>query len=206
MSKQISHKRSEQLRACLAQEAARMFAEEGVRDYRLAKRKAAERLGLDDIQQRGILPTNVEVEAALTEYLRLFQGDEQNERLRELRQAAAEAMHLLAPFSPRVVGGVLDGNATLHSDIGIHAFADMPEAVYMHLMDRGIPVDIDERRLRRANGSQADYPVYRFIAGDVGIDITVFGMHEKGHAPKSPVDGKPMKRGSLADLEALLAT
>ncbi|MDQ2070212.1 hypothetical protein [Natronospira bacteriovora] len=206
MARSLSPKRSEQLRSRLAQEAARILAEEGVRDYLVAKRKAADRLGLGGSQQRGLIPNNVEIESALTEYLRLFQGEEQEEHLREMRQAAAEAMKLLKPFSPRLVGGVLDGNATLHSDIGIHVFADMPEAVYMHLMDKGIPVDIDERRLRRANGNHADYPVYRFIAGDVGIDITVFGIHERGHAPKSPVDGKPMRRGTLADLEALLAT
>lgn len=205
MPKVISQKRSEEIRFRMAREAARILAEEGVRDYLLAKRKASERLGLERAQQRRVMPTNVEIESALNEHLRLFHGDTQPERLRELRETAIEAMRLLADFGPRLVGGVLDGSATLHADVTLHVFAEMPESVYLHLMDQGIPVEIDERRLRQSNGQHAVYPVYRFVAGDIRVDITVFGIHEKGHAPRSPIDGRPMKRAGLADVEALLA-
>ena len=58
-------------RHLLAQEAARIMAEEGVRDFRFAKRKAAERLGFDPRSLH--LPTNLEVEQALAEHQRLFQ-------------------------------------------------------------------------------------------------------------------------------------
>lgn len=205
MPKSSSHRRSEELRSRMAQEAARILAEEGVRDYLLAKRKASERLGLERAQQQRIMPTNREIEDALNEHLRLFHGDTQPERLRQLREAALQGMRLLKEFSPRLVGGVLDGSATLHADVSIHVFAEMPEAVYMHLMDTGIPLELDERRLRQSNGQHANYPVYRFMAGDVCMEITVFGLHEKGHAPRSPIDGRPMKRGNLATVEALLS-
>ncbi|MCP1728008.1 hypothetical protein J2T60_002008 [Natronospira proteinivora] len=204
MPKASFDRRGEELRHRMAQEAARILAEEGVRDYLMAKRKASERLGLDRAQQRRIMPTNVEIESALNEHLRLFHGDTQPERLRELRAAAVEAMHLLRDFSPRLVGGVLDGSATLHADVCLHVFAEMPEAVYMHLIDSGIPADIDERRLRQSNGKHDQYPVYRFLAGDISLDITVFAMHEKGHAPRSPIDGRPMKRANLTTVKALL--
>jgi hypothetical protein len=46
----------------LAEEAARIILEEGVRDYGLAKRKAADHLGMTG---RPELPTNTEVETAL---------------------------------------------------------------------------------------------------------------------------------------------
>jgi len=198
-------RRGEELRHRTAQEAARILAEEGVRDYLVAKRKASERLGLDRSQQRRVMPTNIEIESALNEYLRLFYGDTQPERLRQLREAAVEAMQLLSDFSPRLVGGVLEGSATLHADVSLHVFAEMPEAVYMFLIDSGIPADIDERRLRQSNGRHVQYPVYRFMAGDISLDITVFGLHEKGHAPRSPIDGRPMKRANLKAVRELLA-
>jgi len=61
MSKRMNP-RAEHLRLALAQEAARIMSEQGIDDYRLAKRKAAERLGATDI---AVLPKNSEIEAAL---------------------------------------------------------------------------------------------------------------------------------------------
>jgi hypothetical protein len=52
------HARVEQQRLGVANEAARIMREEGVRDYLLAKRKAAQRLGITD---RGALPGNDEI-------------------------------------------------------------------------------------------------------------------------------------------------
>ena len=59
-------------RILLAQEAARIMADEGVRDFRLAKRKAAERLGLP--VNGTLMPRNTEIEQALIDHQRLFNG------------------------------------------------------------------------------------------------------------------------------------
>ncbi len=201
----MSRRRSEELRQRLAQEAARVLAEEGIRDFFAAKRKAMQRLAIDRSQSRGVMPNNVEIEAALNEHLRLFQSDSQPDRLRKLREVAIQAMRLLESYSPRLVGGVLDGSATLHAGVNLHVFADTPELVLMHLLDQQIPVDTDERRLRRQDDSYADYPVYRFLAGDVSVDITVFPDRERGQPPRSPVDGGPMRRAGLEEVEGLLA-
>ena len=53
----------------IAQEAARLMSEHGIRDFHHAKRKAAERLGIADTQS---LPRNAEIEQALREHQRLF--------------------------------------------------------------------------------------------------------------------------------------
>jgi hypothetical protein len=60
---------TERARLVLAQEAARIIVDHGVRDYRVAKQKAAERLG---VGSRGSLPGNTEIEAAVAEHLQLF--------------------------------------------------------------------------------------------------------------------------------------
>ena len=58
----------------LAVEAARIIQEEGLTDFRGAKAKAAERLGLG---RNAPLPDNAEIEAALAERTRIFHGDTQ---------------------------------------------------------------------------------------------------------------------------------
>jgi len=45
------------------------MAEHGIRDFLAAKRKAAERFGVVD---SAVLPKNIEIEAALAQYQRLF--------------------------------------------------------------------------------------------------------------------------------------
>src|SRR5687767_10281158 len=101
-----NHERGAQLRRAIAQEAARIMSEQGIEDFLLAKRKAADRFGVSDAS---VLPKNTEIEAALEEHHRLFDGDKHHGTLRELRRVALRAMKLLAEFQPRLVGPVLTG-------------------------------------------------------------------------------------------------
>lgn len=191
------------LRRTLANEAARLIAEEGVRDYLQAKRKAALRFGVSE--RDGGFPTNQEIEEALNEYQRLFQADTQPQALLELRRAARQAMMLFADFEPRLVGPVLTGTANRHSPVQLHLFAEAPERVVMHLIDREIPFETQEKRFRLTSGQHEEYPAYRFLAGEIAIEAAVFPATGIRQSPASPLDGKPMKRASLAELELLLA-
>jgi hypothetical protein len=190
-------------RRLLTQEAARIMSEEGVRDFLFAKRKAAERLGFDPRSLH--MPTNIEVEEALAEHQRLFRSDTQPNQLRQLRQTAREALRLFETFNARLVGPVLSGTASEHAIVYLHVFTDAPEQVAVFLMEKGIPYESAARKLKSGAGVQHEYPVYKFVAGDVPIEVTVFAYDGIREAPMSPVDGRPMKRGSLRDLDLLLA-
>jgi len=193
--------RSLQVRYGVAQEAARIMREQGIKDFLLAKRKAAERLGISD---RTSLPGNDEIAAALTEQQRLFGGAAYPARLRALRETAGQAMDMLREFEPRLVGSVLSGAITEHSDVNLHVFSDTAEAVAMRLMDQGIPYEMNERRIRYPSERIEQLPSFRFIAGDVSVEATVFPVHGLRQAPSCPVDGRPMQRARLPDLRALL--
>ena len=95
----------------VAQEAARLMSEHGIRDFHHAKVKAAERLGILEAQA---LPRNNEIEEALREHQRIFHADSQPVLLQERREAAIEAMRFLERFEPRLVGAVLDGLSLIH--------------------------------------------------------------------------------------------
>ncbi|HVC37442.1 MAG TPA: hypothetical protein VNF46_03465 [Gammaproteobacteria bacterium] len=195
--------RTDDLRHLLAQETARILAEEGVRDFRFAKRKAAERLGFDARSLH--LPTNLEVEQALTVHQRLFRADSQATHVYQLRQTARQAMCMLNGFDARLVGSVLAGTASDHAIIYLHVFSDVPEQVAIFLMEKHIPYEISARKLKSGAGVQREYPVYRFVAGITPIELTVFSVDGIREAPSSPVDGRPMRRASLRELDALLA-
>jgi hypothetical protein len=189
------------LRQALAQEAARIMSQQGIDDYGLAKRKAAERLGATDI---AVLPKNTEIEAALEAHHRLFEFNTHSTALSALRATALQAMHLLQRFEPRLVGPVLSGTASAHSEITLHLFAEGAESVALHLVEQGIPHRIGARRMRYEPDRLVAYPVVQFVAGDKEIDAIVFPLNGIRQSPSSPVDGRPMRRADTAELESLL--
>ena len=192
---------ADELRRHIATDAARIMAEEGVRDFQTAKRKAAARLGLPETRN---LPGNDEVDSALQQHLRLFHGGRVAQSLRRLRELAAEAMRFLSRFEPRLVGPVLSGSVTGAAEIEIHLTADTPEEIGVWLQEHGIPYELTDRRLRFGGDRQEAFPAYRFTADDVPIELCVFDRRAVREAPLSPVDGKPMKRANLRELENLL--
>jgi len=192
--------RSDHLRSAIAQEAARLMAEHGIQDYLVAKRKAAERYGVVD---GPLLPKNTEIEAALMSRQRLFGGNAHVSSLQQQRRVALEAMQLLLPFEPRLVGSVLAGTATEYADIQLHLFADSAEVVCMHLMDRRYAYEVLERRVRLTAERQVPVPTIRFDMGDETIEAFVFPRDGIRQAPTSPVDGRPMRRAAIQEVSEL---
>ena len=192
----------ERLRARVAQEAARIIAEQGIENFGQAKRKAGARL---NIRGRAALPTNTEIERALVEYQSLFGRDEHLERIERLRRAALTAMNTLAEYSPRLVGPVAAGTAGEGAAVNLHVFTDTPEDILFALEHSGHGVHSYQRRLKNGPKDVATYPGYAFFLDDVVVEATVFPVDGLRQAPCSPVDGRPMKRMRPEKLEKLLA-
>lgn len=188
-----------QARQRIAHEAARLMVERGIRDYQLAKRKAAEQLRGNSRD----LPRNDEIERERDTYRRLFDGDGQSRRLDAMRRHALEAMRLLEPFRPRLVGPVLSGAVDRHSEICLHLFSDPPEDVAVFLLESRIAHDQGEARVRFHAGEHVRLPAFRFIAGGSPVELIVFSARVRRRVPLSPVDGRPMRRAKLAEVAAL---
>jgi hypothetical protein len=200
MPKKFSQ-RTEDLRHALAREAARIMAEQGIGDFLQAKRKAADRLGVHD---NAVLPKNTEIEIALREYQRLFGGGSHGDTLKNQRRAALQAMNLLNEFEPRLVGPVLTGTATDHSDINLHLFADRAESVAIRLMEIGVRHEVYERRVKMDAERSRSFPAMRFEASGRVVDATVFPVDGIRQSPYSPVDGRPMKRADAREVTSLI--
>ncbi|EIM01012.1 hypothetical protein RHOFW104T7_00975 [Rhodanobacter thiooxydans] len=196
-----AHDRLQRNRLRVAQEAARLMSEHGIRDFHHAKLKAAERLGILDAQA---LPRNLEIEQALREHQRLFLADRQPQLLRQRREAAVEAMRFLAAFEPRLVGSVLEGTADAHSAVCLHVYSDDPEAVVLYLREHGVPIETQVRRLRYSRDEQPEYPVLLFAADELPFDLTVLPRDALRQAPLDRTDDRPMRRASLTQVQMLL--
>lgn len=192
---------NDRARRVLAQEAARIIVDHGIQDYRVAKTKAAERLGLSE---RGSLPGNGEIEAAVAEHLMLFRPDTHTTLLQSLRMAALSAMEMLSAFTPRLVGPVLAGTAGEHSAVNLHVFADSAEQVAFRLQEDGISYRPFERRYKSRKGRSETYAAFSFVHSESTIEATVFPYNGIRQAPMSPVDGRPMRRADERKVRQML--
>jgi hypothetical protein len=190
------------LREQLAQEAARLMAENGIEDFGQAKRKAAERLG---ISQAGVLPSNSRIQECLAERQRIFAPVTHERRLSALRRLAAEVMEQLEAFRPRLVGAVLAGTVTINSAVELHAFADSPELVAAELAIHGVsPRDV-QRRYRFGGQRVEQLPGFSFVRDGELVEVLVFPERGAQLAPVSPVDHRPLRRAGRDAVLALLA-
>ena len=130
-------------------------------------------------------------------------GADHTTLLHRLRNLALVIMYDLQDFAPCLVGSVLSGNVTAHSGINLHLFSDSSENVGMELHYRGIRHTSMQRKHRVHRDRTVAFPGYRFYAEDVEVEAMVFPESRKTHAPLSPVDGRPMRRAKLRDVEAL---
>jgi hypothetical protein len=168
------------MRERIAQQAARIIAEDGPQDYASAKHKAARQIGAPDTHN---LPDNDEVERALRDYQALYQRDEQRAHLRRLRLQALEAMRLLEPFNPYLTGSVLNGTATRHSDIDLQLFTDSAKEVELFLLARRISYESGEKHLHFGGGNRA-LPAFILSVGDAEINVTVFATEDIRQIPR----------------------
>ncbi len=197
-----NNKQPGQIRRKIAAEAARIMVTQAQYNYRIAKQKAAERLG---VNVRTALPSNVEVENALRAYQEFYGGRQHVLHLQKMREIALRVMRSLESFCPRLVGPVLEGTADEHSRVSLQVFNDPPDAVAIHLLDKGLVFRNEQRKIRWHNGSYRQVPLLVTDTNDIEVELALFSYVDLRQAPPSPVDGRPQKRAPLTEVECLLA-
>lgn len=166
------------VRAHVAQLAARLIAE-GLTDYRAAKQKAARQLGISDPYA---LPDNFEVETALREHLALFAGETQPKVLSAMREIALKVMTRLQPFSPWLVGPVLNGTANEFSEIELEIIGVDAKTFEIYLIGADATFEhVDVQHLRQRNSSEKGHDGirarYRLEFEGVPVLISLYDSH-----------------------------
>ena len=170
MTRPTDHRNTAQLRTQIANAAARLIAENGLTDYAQAKRKAARSLGLPDSTP---LPENAEVDSELRSYQRLFQNEEQSERIAHLRRKAVEMMAIVERFNAYLTGPVLDGSAGRYAEIDIQLFTDSAKDVEIFLLNQHLDFAHSVPRTDRAEA------VLTIDDDDAVINLIVYPAHQE---------------------------
>jgi hypothetical protein len=146
-------------RETLAAIAANLIVESHLTDWSLARRKAAERLGLS--ARTTPMPSDEEIVAEIKTYHALYGGEDYAAQLSSQRETAWELMRALARFDPRLVGPVAEGWAHAGSDIVIDITADSSKDVEIELVNLGADIDAREGRdgASHLHIADADWPI-----------------------------------------------
>jgi hypothetical protein len=192
------------MRARIAAAAARIMAEDGIDDFALAKRKAARQLGAarGDLT-REALPSNDEIEEELRAYRALYQPEEHDERIAELRRIALDAMRALERFNPYLTGPVLKGTAGPYAEIELQLFPESAKEVEIFLLERRVAYTTHEGR--RFSGDRAHaMSVFSLAWEDTPLKLTVFDPRDERLALKTSQAGRVVDRAGIAEVVTLL--
>ena len=205
----MARENSDHIRQLIAQQAARMMAEDGINDFAYAKKKAGKQLG---VSEASVMPTNAEIEDEIRLYHEIYNADEQPLELAKLRQAALMTMQLFERFNPHLTGSVLDGSAGKFSQTNIHLFADSAKDVEMFLLNQQIPFESSEKSYRVSDKPSKDKKekvrktVLVFtLETELGLQkLSVFDVDDMRVAVKRTVDGSNAERLDIAGVQAIL--
>jgi len=190
------------LRQQIAVESARLMSEEGIDNYKFARKKAAQTL---HIHNELAYPDHDEILAELKIHQSLYQSTTHEHLLHNLRTTALRAMKLFQDYNPKLTGSVLLGHAVEHSGIDIQVMADSPEEIAMHLIKHQIPYQLQEWKLYFSKHKPKATPCYQFYAGEHQINLIVLSENQRKIVPLNPLTGQTMQRATLKQLESLLA-
>ena len=205
----MARENSDHIRQMIAQQAARMMAEDGINDFAYAKKKAGKQLG---VSEASVLPTNAEIEEEIRLYHNIYNADEQPLELVKLRKAALMTMQLFERFNPHLTGSVLDGTAGKFSQTNIHLFADSAKDVEMFLLNLQIPFESSEKSYRVSDKPSKDkkdkvrktVPVFT-LETELGLQkLSVFDMDDMRVATKRAGDGSNAERLDIAGVQTIL--
>ena len=202
----MSWERHGGLRSAIARLAADIMYSENVKQYFTAKRIAAKRI-LGHGRAKNLryrphdLPSNGEIRDALLELAELMEGDTRTQRLFAMRVIALETMQALERFSPRLIGSVATGHVRRGSDIDLHVFAEDVLDVIAFVKQLGWAHEVNHVSILK-NGVPMDF-THVLIEDAFSIELTIHGLMELRHRPRSSTDGKPITRLSIARVKAI---
>ena len=166
------------------------MAEHGISDFALAKRKAARQLGVHEAHS---LPGNEEVEAEFRAYQALYRAEEHHSILHAMRMQALEVMQALERFDPVLVGGVLTGAASSHSDIEIEIYADSSKEFEHYLLNEGVEFKIQDR------GGQCAYLLF---SDPVNVRVRILPAENRHSIGRARQDG--LRQATAKQLNQLI--
>jgi len=152
----------------VAREAATLLYTSQEKEYKQAKRRAAQTLGAR------ILPGNLEVAEELDKIAEETEGPLRKERLLQMRKGALQVMKTLKDFHPRLVGSVWRGTAHHNSDIDILTFSSDPTIVLTQLQKSSFRITRNEwQSVTKGGRKESSFHIHLILASGDEVEVVV---------------------------------
>ena len=140
---------SKNIKISVANLAAQLIMEEGIKDYLFAKKKAARSLGLNENVS---LPTNSQIDKAIDEFNKIFNPNIDIEFLELFKTQALEIMSIFKNFKPHLMNQLSQGIIPKFPEIKINLFADNLKDVEYVLLNSELSYDFKEIKMNAKEG------------------------------------------------------
>jgi hypothetical protein len=167
---------SKNVKVSVANLAAQMIMEEGIKDYLFAKKKAAKSLGL---YENASLPTNSQVDKAIDDFNKIFKPDIDVEFLQQLKSQALEVMNIFINFKPHLMNQLSQGIIPKFPEIKINLFADNLKDVEYALLNSKISYDFKEVKMNTKEGKRSIKSIPTIYLDNLSIPTEVKVYFEK---------------------------
>ena len=143
---------SKNVKISVANLAAQLIMEEGIKDYLFAKKKAAKSLGINENVN---LPTNSQIDKAIDEFNKIFNPNIDIEFLQQFKTQALEVMSIFKSFKPHLMDQLSQGIIPKFPEIKINLFADNLKDVEYVLLNSELSYDFKEVKMNAKGGKHS---------------------------------------------------
>jgi len=195
----LRDKVSTSIRYRVAREAAVLLYSQQEKEYKQAKQRAADTLGIR------FLPSNREVAEELDKVADEMEGSARREMLVQMRREALSVMVILGDLHPRLVGSVWRGTAHKNSDIDIEAFGSNPETVLKRLEQNGLNVrKAGWQSVTKGDGAETAYHIYLVLSLGDEVEVVVRSPEKINEIDKCEIYGDIIKGLNAHQLRRVL--
>ncbi len=189
------------IRHKVAKEAAALLYTQQEKEYKQAKKRAAETLGTRS------LPSNKDVASELDKMADMMEGPGRAERLTQMRKDALWIMVILSAFNPKLTGSLWRGTANKNSDIDIEVFTSDHNKILDRLIMSGFVVQTAQWRLI-SKGSKLErvFHVYLTLPSRNEVELIVRSPEKKDEPDVCEIYGDTVKGLDIHQLRRVLLT
>ena len=190
---------SQTLRRMVAREAAFLIYTSQEKEYKQAKIRAAETLGVR------ILPSNREIAEELDAIATELEGRERLKRLVRMRREALEIMQCLKAFNPRLIGSVWRGTIHKNSDIDIIVYSASPEIVLQRLRRKHFIIsEVKEVQVHKDGNKRSLLHIFISLPSGDEVEIVVREVEEENTIERCEIYGDIIKGLNINQLKNII--
>jgi hypothetical protein len=167
---------SKNIKISVANLAAQLIMEEGIKDYLFAKKKAARSLGLNENIS---LPTNSQIDKAIDDFNKIFNPNIDIEFLQQFKTQALEVMNMFKNFKPHLMNQLSLGIIPKFPEIKINLFADNLKDVEYVLLNSELSYDFKEVKMNIKEGKPSIKSIPTIYLDNLSIPAEIKVYFEK---------------------------